>query len=116
DTCPRRAASGYLAPKPRAASRRRNHTSERSFFLEEIDERAPAFLTEDAARHLEPVVQARVAAEIAERSDEARLRVVRAEAEARDPREHDRAGAHRARLERHVESAAREAPGAETPR
>src|SRR5918996_2531574 len=56
------------------------------------------------------MIQSGIAREIAERSGEARFRVHRAEDEPVEPRQHERTGAHRARLERHIDRATRESP------
>ena len=54
-----------------------------------------------------PVVQARLGEDVEHRPGGARLRVGRAVDDARHAREHDRARAHRARLERHVQAPTR---------
>ena len=68
------------------------------------------------ARDLGPVVEARLGEHVDHAARGARLRVGRAVDDARDAREDDRARAHRARLERHVERRVEDAPGAERAR
>ena len=59
----------------------------------------------DAGEHLGPVIEARMSEQIADRSRHPGLVVPCAEDDAREPREHDRAGAHCARLEGDVQRA-----------
>jgi hypothetical protein len=56
------------------------------------------------------VVESRILHEVPERSREARLRIGRTEHDTIDAGEHDRSGAHRTRLERHVQRAAVQPP------
>ena len=109
---PPRRTTDTAARAPRV--RRRRVSGRRgagsSFCTEELHEDSPAFRLEDASRDVQPVVEAGIADEVAERSDESRLRVRSAVDEARQAREDDRARAHRARLERDVQRAACEPP------
>src|SRR5512139_3761074 len=77
---------------------------------EELLEHQRALVGEHAADHLRAVVEPAVAYDVPERTDRAGLVVVGAEDHPRDPGQDCRAGAHRARLERHDECAALQTP------
>jgi predicted enzyme related to lactoylglutathione lyase len=80
---------------------------------EEVGQQGRALLRQQASRHGGAVVEPRLRKDVEDRAGRTRLRVGRAEDDARHAREHDRAGAHRARLERDVEHRVEHAPGAE---
>ena len=65
------------------------------------------------AVHGGPVVEPRLAEHVEHAAGRAGLRVVRRVDHPRHARQHDRAGAHRARLERHVQHRVEQPPGAE---
>ena len=73
---------------------------------EELLQQRAALLGQHAARHFDLVIQLRRCGKIEHRAAGARLRIGRAVHDARDARVHQRADAHRARLERHVQHAA----------
>ena len=77
---------------------------------EERPEELAALLFEQAARQRHAMVQALVLQQVAERTREPRLGVARAEHHAVEPGEHDRAGAHRTRLQRDVHGASVQPP------
>ena len=81
-----------------------------SFGPEVISEPTGAFVGQDAADDLDPVVPAVIGQNVEMRTDGAELGVGRAEAERSDARQENRAGAHGARLERDEKVAAFETP------
>jgi hypothetical protein len=91
-----------LSPSPGSTRRGRG--------AEEVAQQVPALALQHARGELDAVVQARVLDEVLQRAAHPGLRVARAEDQVGDPGEHDRAGAHRARLQRHVERAPEQAP------
>ena len=80
---------------------------------EKVASSAPHSWLAYARDDLGPVVEPAVAHDVPERAGGAGLRVRRAVDDPVDPRQHRRAGAHRAGLERHDEGAAGQPPGAE---
>jgi hypothetical protein len=80
---------------------------------EERDEQLGRLGLQDARVDLRAVVEPRLGEDVEDAARRARLRVGRRVDHARHAREDDRARAHRARLERHVERAVEDAPRAE---
>ncbi len=79
---------------------------------EERAEQLPALLREQTAGDGGAVVQPRLAEHVQDAPACSGLRIARSVDHARHPREHDRAGAHGARLERHVEDRVEHPPTA----
>jgi hypothetical protein len=80
---------------------------------EELQQRCSRLVGKDASDHLGSMVETAIADDVPERADGAGLLVVRAEGQAVEAGQDDRAGAHGARLKSDDESAAVEAPAAE---
>jgi len=71
---------------------------------------AGAFLRQDSGANLRPVIQPRMAEQVAHRSSHTRFLIPCTEDDALDARKNDCSRAHRARLDGHVESAVVETP------
>jgi len=80
-------------------------------FLEESCEEHRRFVGADTGHHLDLVVEARIHGEVVERAARAGVRICGAEHDLIDAGRHQRAGAHRAGLQRDNQGGALEAPG-----
>src|SRR4051812_26060651 len=80
---------------------------------EEVGQQRGGLPRQDAAGDLGPVVEPRLGEDVEDTARRARLRIGAAVDDAGHAREDDRAGAHGARLERHVERAVEHAPRAD---
>jgi hypothetical protein len=80
---------------------------------EEAAQQCGAFVGANAGEHLGSVIETRVTEQVAHGSGHSCFLVPSTEHDARDAGEHDRARAHRAGLERHVQRALTEPPFAE---
>src|SRR5262249_13563165 len=78
--------------------------------LEEALEHGRTVLGHHAADDLQPMIQPRVLAQLIQAAHRSRFWIVRPEHESSDPRVDDRARAHRAWFERHVQARAVESP------
>ena len=80
---------------------------------EEVDDHRPGLVGQQAADDLGAVVELRVVQDVHDAPRRAGLRVGRGVDHARDPGEHDRSRAHRARLQGHVERRVEDPPRAD---
>ena len=81
-----------------------------ALIAKEILQQSRAFVGEYAGPDFRAVIEARVAQQVFDRAGHPGFLIPRAEHDSLHPRKDDRAGAHRARLERYVEGAVVEAP------
>src|SRR5207249_5509284 len=77
---------------------------------EELPDQVRGAIRQDAARHVESMVEARLLQQVPERTGEPRLGVRSAEDNSVRPSEDDGSGAHRARLDGDVDRASLEVP------
>ena len=81
-----------------------------ALIAKETLQQSRAFVGEHAGPDFRPVIQPRVTQQVSDRAGHPGFLIPRAEHNSLHPRKDYRAGAHRARLERYVESAVVEAP------